>query len=65
MINEGNFRGYNKLLKQAKIRNSEIPQLYAEKEYERIIDYIKEEAEIFINAYQKLRVNMPLLKEHL
>ena len=65
MINKGNFRGYDKLLKQAKIPNYKIPQLYKEGEYEAIIGYIKEEAEIFIEAYRKLRKEMPSLAKHL
>jgi len=65
MINEGNFRGYDKLLKKGKIANVQIPQLYKQGDYEEIIKYIKEEAKIFVDAYQKLRKNMPSLAKHL
>ena len=61
MINEGNFRGYDKLLKKGKIANVHVPQLYKQERYDEIIEYIEEEAKIFINAYQKLRKKMPSL----
>ena len=65
MINEGVFRGYNKLLKKGKFANVQVPKLYEEKNYEEIVEYIKEEAKIFVDAYQKLRKNMPSLAKHL
>jgi len=65
MINEGNFRGYNKILKETKITNEQIRELYEEEEYEEIIEYIKEEAKIFTDAYRKLRKKMPPLAKHL
>ena len=65
MINEGNFRGYDKLLKRGKLANVQIPKLYEEKKYQEIINYIKEEAKIFVDAYQKLRKKMPSLAKHL
>lgn len=65
MINEGNFRGYDKILKKGKFSNAKIPQLYREGKYEEIINYITEEAKIFIDAYQKLRKKMPSLAKYL
>lgn len=65
MINEGNFRGYDKLLKKGKITNEQICQLYEQEEYEEIIKYIQEEAKIFADAYQRLRKEMPSLAKHL
>lgn len=60
MINEGNFRGYDRVLdKKGKLANVKVPQLYKEKKYQEIIKYIREEAKTFIDAYQKLRKKMP------
>jgi DNA polymerase elongation subunit (family B) len=65
MINEGNFRGYDKLLKKGKITNEQICQLYEQEKYAEIIKYIQEEAKIFADAYQRLRKEMPSLAKHL
>ena len=65
MINEGNFKGYDKLLKKARQVNEQIPELYRQGKYDEITQYIKEEAGIFIEAYQKLRKEMPSLARHL
>jgi hypothetical protein len=65
MVNEGNFKGYDKLLKKGKHINKQIPELYMQKKYDEISEYIKEEAKIFIEAYQKLKKEMPLLAKHL
>ena len=65
MINEGNFRGYDKLLKKGKITNEQICQLYEQEKYEEIIKYIQEEAKIFADAYQRLKKEMPSLAKHL
>lgn len=65
MINEGSFRGYDKLLKKPKMTNEQIGQFYEQKNYEEIVKYIKEEAKIFADAYQKLRKEMPSLAKHL
>ena len=66
MINEGNFRGYDRVLdKKGKLANVKVPQLYKEKKYQEIIKYIKEEAKTFLDAYQKLRKKMPSLTKAL
>jgi len=65
MMNEGNFKGYGGLLKKAKYVNEQIPELYKQKRYDEITEYIKEEAGIFIEAYRKLRKEMPSLAKHL
>jgi DNA polymerase elongation subunit (family B) len=61
MINEGNFKGYDRLLKKGKYANKNIPDLYRQKRYDEISEYIKEEAGIFIEAYRRLRKEMPLM----
>lgn len=66
MINNGNFRGYDKVLdKKGKLANVKVPSLYKEKKYAEIIQYIKDEAKVFINAYQKMRKKMPSLAKGL
>lgn len=59
MINNGNFKGWSGLLKEGKFSNKEIPELYKKGRYEDIIEYVNEEAQIFVDAYQKLRREMP------
>ena len=62
MINDGNFKGYDKVLdKKGKLANVIVPKLYKEKKYREIVKYIKEEARTFTDAYQKLKKNMPSL----
>ena len=65
LINEGRFRGYDNLLKKGKHANEKIPELYEQKKYDEITEYIIEEAKIFINAYQKLKKEMPSLAKYL
>jgi len=62
MINDGNFKGYDKVLdKKGKLANVIVPKLYEEKKYGEIVKYIKEEAKTFTDAYQKLKKDMPSL----
>lgn len=66
MINDGNFKGYDRVLdKEGKLANVKVPQLYKEKKYQEIIEYIKEEAKTFVDAYQKLKKEMPSLAKSL
>jgi len=65
MVNEGNFRGYDRLLKKGEHANEQIPELYRQKKYDEIVKYVKEEARIFIEAYQRLKKEMPSLMKHL
>ena len=63
MINKGNFRDYDKVLpKTNPLTNEMIPQFYKEGKYEEITQYIKDEANDFIKAYQILKREMPKLK---
>jgi len=65
MVNEGSFRGYDKLLRKGKRVNEQIPELYMQRKYDEIVEYIKEEAKTFIEAYRKLKKEMPPLAKHL
>jgi DNA polymerase III epsilon subunit-like protein len=65
LINEGTFRYYDRLLKKGKHLNVNIPELYRQKKYKEITRYVKEESEIFIEAYRKLKKEMPSLAKYL
>lgn len=63
MMNNGNFIGYDKVIpKTNPLENKDIPELYRQKKYDQIIQYIKDEAEDFVKAYQILKREMPKLK---
>jgi hypothetical protein len=64
-MNNGNFKGYDKVLPTTNpLTNDQIPKLLKEKRYPEIEQYIKDEAKDFIEAYQKLKLEMPLLAGH-
>jgi uncharacterized protein YprB with RNaseH-like and TPR domain len=64
MINNGNFRGYDKVLdKIGSLTKIDVPVLYGEGRYSEIIKYVQDEAEVFIKAYQILKKEMPKLRE--
>jgi hypothetical protein len=66
MMNQGNFIGYDKVLpKTNPLTNDQIPQLFKEKKYPEIIQYIKDEANDFIKAYQIFKKEVPSLAKHL
>ena len=63
MINNGNFIGYEKVMpKTNPLENRDIPALYRQGKYDRIVQYIRDEAEDFIKAYQVLKREMPNLR---
>ena len=63
MINNGRFKGYDKLIpKTNPMRNEEISQFYKQGKYDSIVQYIQDEAEDFIKAYQILKREMPKLR---
>jgi DNA polymerase III epsilon subunit-like protein len=62
LMNDGAFRGYNNLLKEGKYSNKEILDFYKQGKYNKIIEYVKEEAEIFREAYLKIKKELPSLK---
>ena len=62
-MNKGSFKGYDKVIpKTNPITNDQIPMLFREGNYSTIIQYIRDEASDFINAYQILKKEMPKLK---
>ena len=66
MINNGNFKGYDRVLdKKGELAQVRVGQLYKEKRYSDIVKYIKQENEVFIKAYQTLKKEMPSLAKHL
>jgi hypothetical protein len=63
LMNDGTFSNYDKVLpKTNPLTNDKIPQLYKEGKYPEIIQYIKNEANDFIEAYRKLKKVMPSLR---
>jgi hypothetical protein len=63
LMNDGTFIDYDKVLpKTNPLTNKEIPQLYRDKKYPKIIGYIEDEAKDFIEAYRKLKNKMPSLR---
>lgn len=64
MMNNGNFKGHSKIFpKTNPITNDLIPELFRERKYAEIIQYIIDEAKDFLYAYQILKKELPLLKE--
>lgn len=62
MMNNGDFKGYDKMLpKTNPLTNDKIPQLFREGKYPEIVQYIKDETNDFIKAYQILKKEVPLL----
>ena len=62
LMNDGQFRGYTDILNQnATITNTEIPGLYENEEYNKIVEYIVEEAEAFTEFFSKLKKKLPLI----
>lgn len=66
LVNGGRFIGYDKTMpKSNPIKNEEIPNLYREKNFPKIIQYIVDETKDFTNVFQFLKKEMPKLKEQL
>ena len=63
MMNNGRFKGFDQIIpKTNPTRNDQIPALYKEGKYDQVIQYIRDEADDFIKAYQILKVEMPRLR---
>lgn len=62
MINDGQFRGYQKLLGKPEV---DVAQLYRDKKYQEIVAYIENEAGSFIRGYEILKSKMPSMKNYL
>jgi len=58
MMNKGQLKGYNLLLGKKQSGNI-IKGLYEAKDYEKILQYIRDEAEAFLSKYQKLKRELP------
>lgn len=60
LINKGNFKGYDRVLDvSGALANVNVPQLYEERKYQEIIEYIKKETEIFLRGLKILKSEMP------
>jgi DNA polymerase elongation subunit (family B) len=66
MMNSGNFTGYDKVIpKTNPTKNDEIGKLYEEKKFPEILQYIKDETEDFLKAYQIFKREIPQLRSRL
>jgi hypothetical protein len=66
LLNDGRFSGYHKLLpKTNPTENKDIAQLYKTEKFDDIGRYIVDEAKDFSDCFQKLKKEIPLLKERL
>ncbi|HGE72072.1 TPA: hypothetical protein ENX78_14635 [Candidatus Poribacteria bacterium] len=57
LINRGSFRGYTDIIK--KEHGTKIKEWYNNRNYEKIIEYITQEAQSIIKAYQILKEDLP------
>jgi len=64
MMNDGQFKGYNSILGKKQPGNV-VRTYYENKDYDKIIEYIKDETANFIEKYQILRKQIPNLRESL
>jgi len=65
LINKGNFKGYEKILpKTNPLTNDQIPRFFREGKFPEIEQYIKDETEDFIRAYQIFKRELPTLVKH-
>jgi hypothetical protein len=66
LLNDGRFSGYHRLLpKTNPTENKDIPELYKKGKFDEIVQYIVDEAKDFTDSFQKLKKEVPLLKERL
>jgi len=66
LMNNGNFMGYDKMLpKTNPLTNDKIPQFIKDGKYSEVEQYIKDETQDFLKAYQILKREVPKLKNHL
>jgi len=64
LINKGEFSGSGLDKITGKKQNgSKVPMWYANKQYDLILDYVKNESEEFLKFLQKMYVELPKLKE--
>ncbi len=61
MMNDGQFKGYNSILGKKQPGNV-VRTYYENKDYDKIIEYIKDETANFIEKYQILRKEVPNLR---
>ena len=59
--NKGYFRNFG-LTKFTPYSGNMVPRWYEEKEFQKIVDYVKCEAETFIKAYQRFKAEIPKIK---
>ena len=63
IMNDGRVKDYHKIIPQTNpISNYQIPILFKNEEYDKILGYIKDEANDFIVAYQVFKKEVPLFR---
>ena len=64
LINKGVFLGWSKIIQNTNsIMNHEILILYKNKQYDKILSYIKTETSDFLNFYRNIALLLPKLKK--
>ena len=60
LVNKGSFKGYDRVFDaDGTLANVNVPQLYREKRYSEIIEYVKKETETFLKGLKILKSEMP------
>jgi len=67
LVNYGRFKGYSELFTDSDypIKNTDIPRLYKEGEYDTIVKYIEHEAEYTLQQFQRLGKQHACMKKEL
>ena len=65
LVNDGQFKGCGELFADSDypIKNTDIPRLYKEGEYDTIVEYIEHEAEYTLQQFQRLAKGISKLKK--
>jgi len=66
LINKGTFVGYDRLVdKDGALTKVKVHELYEQRKYSEILEYIEKETSVFLKAFQALKKEMPALAKHL
>jgi hypothetical protein len=68
VLNDCEFKGYNRFIDMymtTKTRGRDIPELYAKKEYKRIVEYIRDEYQATVKVLKQVRETLARLRSQL
>jgi hypothetical protein len=68
VLNDCEFKGYNRFIDMhmtTKTRGRDIPELYAKKEYERIVEYIRDEYQATVKVLKQVSETLARLRPQL